>query len=120
MTFLHRSDRFGIWGWASGSPCATTGSASSCNRCSRPPVSSWLQDASPGNCDNRGWLLSGFGVARICRHDEGGNEGTEQGSAPAASVMDELEEAEIDGQLLLRDATVRPEPGTQQRPEAFH
>jgi hypothetical protein len=37
----------------SGSRCVTTGSASSCNRCSRPPVSSWLQDASHANCDNR-------------------------------------------------------------------
>ena len=33
--------------------CAMTASASSSSPCSRPPVSSWLQDASPGNCDNR-------------------------------------------------------------------
>ena len=33
--------------------------------------------------------------------------------------MDELKEAEIGWQLLLRDATVRPQPGAQQRPEAF-
>src|SRR4051794_13917488 len=39
--------------------------------------------------------------------------------APATGVVDELEEAEIGRQLLLRDATVRPEPGTQQRPEAL-
>src|SRR5688500_20328366 len=33
--------------------------------------------------------------------------------------MDELDEAEIGRQLLLRDAAVRPQPGTQQRPEAL-
>src|SRR5918911_3070951 len=36
----------------SASPCVTTGSASSCNRCSRPRVSSWLRDASSANCEN--------------------------------------------------------------------
>ena len=34
--------------------------------------------------------------------------------------MDELEEGKIVGQLLLRDAPVRPQPGAQQRPNAFH
>ena len=33
--------------------CGMTASASSYSPCSRPPVSSWLQDASPENCDNR-------------------------------------------------------------------
>src|SRR5688572_21150331 len=33
--------------------CATAARASSSSPCSKPPVSSWLQDASPGNCDNR-------------------------------------------------------------------
>src|SRR3954469_17936443 len=33
--------------------CAMPASASPSSPCSRPPVSSWLQDASPGNCDNR-------------------------------------------------------------------
>src|SRR4028119_1891259 len=32
---------------------------------------------------------------------------------------EELEEAEIGGQLLLRDATMRSQPGAQQRPEPF-
>src|SRR5436305_1200160 len=57
------------WAWESGagrwsaatpgcwrtnvSPCATTGSASSSSRCSRPAVSAWLQAASFANCDNR-------------------------------------------------------------------
>ena len=34
--------------------------------------------------------------------------------------MDELEESEVDRELLLGNASVRPEPGTQERPEAFH
>ena len=42
----------GCWR-TSASPCVTTGSASSSSPCSRPPVSSWLQDASPGNSENR-------------------------------------------------------------------
>jgi hypothetical protein len=33
--------------------------------------------------------------------------------------MDELEEAEIEGQFFLRDAAVRAQPGAQQRPEAL-
>jgi hypothetical protein len=33
--------------------------------------------------------------------------------------VDELKEAEIDGQLLLRDAAMWAQPGAQQRPEAF-
>src|SRR4051812_30794125 len=35
------------------SRCATTGSASSCSRCSRPLVYSWLQGGLPGNSENR-------------------------------------------------------------------
>src|SRR5688500_4581928 len=34
--------------------------------------------------------------------------------------MHELEEGKIVGQLLLRDAPVRPQPRAQQRPDAFH
>src|SRR5215212_3687959 len=52
--------------------------------------------------------------------DQARDEGAEQSLAPAAGVVDELEEAEIGGQLLLRDAPVRAEPGAQQRPEALH
>jgi hypothetical protein len=32
-------------------------------------------------------------------------------------VVDELKEAEINGQLFLRDATMGAQPGAQQRPE---
>ena len=39
---------------------------------------------------------------------QGGDKFAEEGFAAAAGVMYELEEAEIGGQLLLRDATMRP------------
>src|SRR3954453_4832640 len=64
-------------------------------------------------------LLSGFGVVRISRGDQAGDEGAEERLPAAPGIVDELEEAEIGGQLLLRDAPVGPEPGAQQRPEAF-
>src|SRR5688500_8710362 len=64
------------------------------------------------------WLLSGFGV--LARSgDQGGDKGAEQGFAAAAGIVDELEEAEIGGQLLLREAAVRPQPRAQQGPEAL-
>ncbi len=66
------------------------------------------------------WLLSGFGVVGIGLRDQGADEGAEQGLAATAGVVDELEEAEIDGQLLPRDATVWPEPGAQQRKRRPH
>jgi hypothetical protein len=42
----------GCWR-TSASPSAMTGSASSSSPCSRPHASSWLQDASAANCENR-------------------------------------------------------------------
>jgi len=48
------------------------------------------------------------------------DERAEQGFAASASVMHELEEAEIEGQLVLREAPVRAQPGAQQGPKAFH
>ena len=47
------------------------------------------------------------------------DEGTEQGLSPSPGIVDELEEAEIGGQIFLRDAPMWPQPGAQQRPEAF-
>jgi len=66
------------------------------------------------------WLLLGSGVVLGPSRDQAGDEGTEQGFATAARVVHELEEAEIERQLVLRDAPVRSQPGAQQRPEAFH
>ncbi len=65
------------------------------------------------------WLLSGSGVVRSTSFDQPRDEGTKEGFASAACVVHELEEAEIVRQLLLRDATVRAQPRTQQRPEAL-
>src|SRR3712207_9557499 len=67
-----------------------------------------------------GWLLSGSRVVMGTSRHQGGDKGSEQGFAAAAGVVHELEEAEVERQLLLRDAPVRAEPGAQQRPEAFH
>src|SRR3954452_926367 len=46
--------------------------------------------------------------------DEASDEGAEEGFAPAARVVHELEEAEVVRQLLLRDAPMRAEPRAQQ------
>src|SRR3954452_9578411 len=64
-------------------------------------------------------LLSGFGVVRSGRRDQAGDEGAEERLPAAPGVVDELEEAEIGGQLLPRDAPVRPQPGAQPGPEAL-
>src|SRR4051812_19624849 len=50
---------------------------------------------------NPGWLLSGFRVVTGTSGDEAGDEGTEESFAPAARVVHELEEAEIERQLVL-------------------
>ena len=52
--------------------------------------------------------------------DQTCNERAEQGFAAASRVVHELKEAEIKRQLVLRDASVRAQPGAQQRPKAFH
>ena len=59
-----------------------------------------------GSCWVSGWC------APLC--DQGGDEGAEQGLATTARVVDELEEAEIERQLVLGDAAVRAQPGAQQ------
>ena len=44
-------------------------------------------------------------------HDQSRDEGAEESFAPAPGVVHELEEAEIQRQLLLRDTPVWPQPG---------
>src|SRR5215211_3730081 len=69
------------------------------------------------------WLLSGSGVmapSSPSSPDQSRGEGAKQGSAATAGVVHELEEAEIERQLVLRDAPVRAQPGAQQRPGPFH
>ena len=45
-------------------------------------------------------------------HDQSRDESAKESFASAAGVVHELEEAEIQRQLLLRDAPVWPQPGT--------
>ena len=63
--------------------------------------------------------MLGSGVVTAPSCNQARDEGAEQGSAASASVMHELEEAEIERQLVLRDAPVRAQPGAQQRPETL-
>src|SRR3954462_13998441 len=67
-----------------------------------------------------GSLLLGSGVVMGASRHQGGDEGAEEGFAAAPGVVHEREEAEVERQLVLRDAPVRPQPGAQQRPEPFH
>src|SRR4051794_21364459 len=64
----------------------------------------------------RSYWVSGWWCASC---HESRNNGAEQGFAAAACVVHELEEAEVERQLVLREAAVRAQPGAQQRPEAL-
>ncbi len=68
------------------------------------------QPSCPVSFRNRRWLLPGSGVVTGTSGNQAGDEGTEQGFAASACVVHELEEAEVEGQLVLRDATVRAQP----------
>src|SRR3712207_5374674 len=65
-------------------------------------------------------LLLGSGLMAPSSPDQSRDQGTEQGSASAPGVVHELEEAEIQRQLLLRDALVRAEPGLYGGPNPGH
>src|SRR4051812_16774125 len=64
--------------------------------------------------------LAGFRGGGAVSRNQACDKGAEQGSPTPARVVYELEEAEIERQLVLRDAPVWAEPGAQQRPEPFH
>ncbi len=64
-------------------------------------------------------LLSGSGVVTGTSRDQGCDERTEQGFAASARVVHELEEAEIERQLVLRDAPMRAQSRAQQRPKSL-
>ena len=70
-----------------------------------------------GCCLGKGITSQGFRVFRqalsIGLPDQARDEGAEQSLAPAAGVVDDLEEAEIGGQLLLRDAMMWSSPRAQ-------
>ena len=65
-----------------------------------------------GSCREPGW----WGAS--C--DQGDDECAEEGFAPTPRVVHEGEEAEVERQLLLRDAAVRAQPGAPQRPDPLH
>ena len=64
-------------------------------------------------------LFRGSGVVTGASGHQCGDEGPEQGFTAPPGVVNELEEAQVNGKPLLRDAAVRAQPGAQQRPEAF-
>jgi hypothetical protein len=68
---------------------------------------------------NQRWLLTGFGVVIGGSCEQGSDESAEQSLSTSPGVVNELEEAEIEWQLLLRDAAMQPQPGLQKRPEAI-
>src|SRR5215210_3900966 len=78
----------------------------------------------------KAWLIShgsnlvkalvGFRGGGAGSRNQACDKGAEQGSPTPARVVHELEEAEIEGQLVLRETPVRAEPGAQQGPEPFH
>src|SRR4051794_27296090 len=57
--------------------------------------------------------LVGFRGGGAGSRNQACDKGAEQGSPTPARVVHELEEAEIERQLVLRDAPVRAEPGAQ-------
>src|SRR5215213_1033937 len=82
-------------------------------------------DAIPSTCPElhhpiSNTALVGFRGGGAVSCNQACDKGAEQGSPTPARVVDELEEAEIERQLVLREAPVRAEPGAQQGPEPFH
>src|ERR1044072_5690064 len=60
--------------------------------------------------------LVGFRGGVTGSRNQACDKGAEQGSPTPARIVNELEEAEIKRQLVLRNASVRAEPGAQQGP----
>jgi hypothetical protein len=59
-------------------------------------------------------LILGFGVLDLVSSDQGADQRAEESLASFARVMDELKEPKIEGEFLLRNAAMRPQPGAQQ------
>jgi hypothetical protein len=69
-------------------------------------------------CKHR-WLLSGFGVMGVGSSNQRLDQGAEQSLSAFAGIVNELEKPERERQLFLGDAAMRPQPGSQERPEAL-
>ena len=52
--------------------------------------------------------------------DQGADQRAEESLASFTRVMDELKEPEIEGEFLLRNAAMRPQPGAQQGPKTLY
>ncbi len=63
--------------------------------------------------------MSGSGMVTDTSRDQRCDERTKHGFAASAHVVYELEEAEIERQLVLRDAAMHAQPEAQQRPKTF-
>src|SRR5947209_5204762 len=75
-----------------------------------------MREESPANRVGSYWVPGWW----IVSSDDCLHQGAKQGFAALTGVVHELEEAEIQRQLVLRDTAVRTQPGTQQRPEALN
>src|SRR3954462_2509508 len=64
--------------------------------------------------------LVGFRGDGGSSHDQSRDENAQESFAPARGVVHELEEAEIQRQLLLRDTAVWPQPGAEQGPRPLY
>src|SRR5215213_8377076 len=67
-----------------------------------------------------GVALAGFRGGGAGSRNQACDKGAEQGSPTPARIVNELEEAEIERQLVLREAPMRAEPGAQEGPEPFY
>src|SRR3954462_2570898 len=65
-----------------------------------------------GSCRVSGVRGSAPGAQRL-------DQGAEQSLSPSAGIVNELEKPEIERQLLLGDAAMRSQPGSQERPETL-
>jgi hypothetical protein len=71
-------------------------------------------DRAAGTGDIGARLILGFGVLDPVSGDQRLNQGAEQRLSPSAGIVNELKEAKVDREFLLRDATMRPQPGAKQ------
>src|SRR4051794_22905585 len=78
----------------------------------------WV-DRVAAKCVGKALALGGFSILALVgfrgdggrSHDQSRDEGAKESFASASGIVHELEEAEIQRQLLLRDAPVWPQPG---------
>src|SRR5215217_2145620 len=82
-------------------------------RGSSPSPASRSQNSSPSSRPRKSEALVGFRGGGAGSRNQACDKGAEQGSPTPARVVDELEEAEIERQLVLREAPVRAQQGPE-------